>query len=104
MGYRRRIYFTVKQKAEIWDRWQRGESNRNEAMRKRLSASLNAAINGILIVEPEPWPSTKSVSASVGRLKMAGNSNPDGVAKITSSIMISQTSLLSQTIAERAVH
>ena len=26
MGYRRRIYFTDKQKAEIWDRWRRGES------------------------------------------------------------------------------
>ena len=26
MGYRRRIYFTEKQRAEIWDRWQRGES------------------------------------------------------------------------------
>lgn len=26
MGYRQRIYFTEKQKAEIWDRWQRGES------------------------------------------------------------------------------
>lgn len=26
MGYRRRIYFTETQKAEIWDRWQRGES------------------------------------------------------------------------------
>ncbi len=26
MGYRQRIYFTAKQKAEIWDRWQRGES------------------------------------------------------------------------------
>ena len=26
MGYRRRIYFTEKQKGEIWDRWQRGES------------------------------------------------------------------------------
>lgn len=25
MGYRRRIYFREKQKAEIWDRWQRGE-------------------------------------------------------------------------------
>ena len=25
MGYRGRIYFTEKQKAEIWDRWQRGE-------------------------------------------------------------------------------
>ena len=26
MGYRQRIYFTARQKAEIWDRWQRGES------------------------------------------------------------------------------
>jgi hypothetical protein len=26
MGYRGRIYFTEKQKAEILDRWQRGES------------------------------------------------------------------------------
>ena len=26
MGYRQRISFTQKQKAEIWDRWQRGES------------------------------------------------------------------------------
>lgn len=26
MGYRQRIYFTEKQRAEIWDRWQRGES------------------------------------------------------------------------------
>jgi hypothetical protein len=26
MGYRGRIYFTERQKAEIWDRWQRGES------------------------------------------------------------------------------
>jgi hypothetical protein len=26
MSYRRRIYFTHDQKAEIWDRWRRGES------------------------------------------------------------------------------
>jgi hypothetical protein len=26
MSNRRRIYFTSKQKSEIWDRWQRGES------------------------------------------------------------------------------
>ena len=25
MAYRKRIFFTPKQKAEIWDRWQRGE-------------------------------------------------------------------------------
>ncbi len=26
MKYRRRVFFTDKQKPEIWDRWQRGES------------------------------------------------------------------------------
>ena len=26
MGYRRRIFFTDRQKSQIWDRWQRGES------------------------------------------------------------------------------
>ena len=26
MAYRRQIYFSEQQKAEIWDRWQRGES------------------------------------------------------------------------------
>ena len=26
MAYRKRIFFNDKQKAEIWDRWQRGES------------------------------------------------------------------------------
>lgn len=26
MKYRRRVFFTDKQKSEIWDRWQRGES------------------------------------------------------------------------------
>ncbi len=26
MAYRRWIYFTKKQKSEIWDRWERGES------------------------------------------------------------------------------
>lgn len=26
MAYRKRLFFTEKQKAEIWDRWQRGET------------------------------------------------------------------------------
>ena len=26
MKYRRRIYYSAAQRAEIWDRWQRGES------------------------------------------------------------------------------
>ncbi|MCP4385517.1 MAG: IS30 family transposase, partial [Hyphomicrobiales bacterium] len=41
MGYRRRIYFTEKQKAEIWDRWQRGESMRSIGRRfDRNSSSI----------------------------------------------------------------
>jgi hypothetical protein len=26
MAYRRRIYYSTAQRADIWDRWQRGES------------------------------------------------------------------------------
>ncbi len=37
MVYRTRIYYTAAQKAEMWDRWQRGES-------------LNSMIQGILAV------------------------------------------------------
>ncbi|MGB5832424.1 MAG: IS30 family transposase [Thiohalocapsa sp.] len=41
MGYRGRIYFTEKQKAEIWDRWQRGESmNSIGRMFDRNSSSI----------------------------------------------------------------
>jgi hypothetical protein len=29
MKYRRRIYYSAQQRAEIWDRWQRGESMRS---------------------------------------------------------------------------
>jgi hypothetical protein len=29
MKYRRRIYYSAEQLAEIWDRWQRGESMRS---------------------------------------------------------------------------
>jgi IS30 family transposase len=39
MSYRRRIYFTEKQKAEIWDRWQRGESMSSIGRRFDLNSS-----------------------------------------------------------------
>ena len=29
MQYRRRIYYSAEQRADIWDRWQRGESMRS---------------------------------------------------------------------------
>ena len=35
MKYRRRMFFTDKQKSEIWDRWQRGESMLQSAIALR---------------------------------------------------------------------
>ena len=41
MGYRTRIYYSAKQKAEIWDRWQRGESmNASGRVFDRSSSSI----------------------------------------------------------------
>ncbi len=41
MKYRRRIFFTDKQKSEIWDRWQRGESMSSIGRRfERASSSI----------------------------------------------------------------
>jgi len=36
MKYRRRVFFTDKQKSEIWDRWQREASKRRLAVLRRL--------------------------------------------------------------------
>ena len=51
MGYRGRLYFTEKQKAEIWDRWQRGESMSSIGrMFDRNSVSeitLNTVVRGV---------------------------------------------------------
>ena len=41
MGYRRRIYFTEKQKTEIWDRWQRGETMSSIGRLAKLSSILD---------------------------------------------------------------
>ena len=40
----RRIYFTSKQKSEIWDRWQRGESMSSIARGEDGLAELNCGI------------------------------------------------------------
>jgi len=40
MGYRRRIYLAEKQKAEIWDRWQRGGSMCSIGRRLYRNSSL----------------------------------------------------------------
>ena len=45
MAYRKRIYYTAAQKAEMWDRWQRGESLNSIA---QLFDRGHSSIQGIL--------------------------------------------------------
>jgi IS30 family transposase len=45
MVYRKRIYYTNAQKAEMWDRWQKGESLNSIA---RLFDRGHSSIQGIL--------------------------------------------------------
>ena len=49
MTNRRRIYYTDKQKSEIWDHWQRGElmnSIRREAKVRRSNLHLRCVVEG----------------------------------------------------------
>lgn len=45
MAYRKRIYYTAAQKAEMWDRWQRGETLHSIA---RLFDRHHTSVRGIL--------------------------------------------------------
>ena len=45
MAYRKRIYYTAEQKAEMWDRWQRGETLHSIA---RLFDRQHTSVRGIL--------------------------------------------------------
>jgi hypothetical protein len=45
MKYRRRIFFTDKQKSEIWDRWQRGESMSSIIRRPTMVATQGGSWN-----------------------------------------------------------
>src|SRR5210317_1267397 len=45
MAYRKRVYYTNTQKAEMWDRWQKGESMKSIA---RLFDRGHSSIQGIL--------------------------------------------------------
>jgi hypothetical protein len=46
MKYRRRIYYSAAQRAEIWDRWQRGESMSSIGRRfDRQSSSVFSVIS-----------------------------------------------------------
>jgi hypothetical protein len=69
MAYRRRIFFTDKQKSEIWDRWQRGESMRS------IGRSFNRGSSSIhpMIARAGGFPRTHSTFLSAGaRVRLDG--------------------------------
>ena len=56
MKYRRRIYYSAVQRAEIWDRWQRGESMSSIGRRfDRQSSSVFSVISPTGGIRPADW-------------------------------------------------
>ena len=51
MAYRTRIYYTDAQKAEMWDRWQRGETFHSIA---RLFDRYHTSVRGIIAANDSP--------------------------------------------------
>ena len=62
MKYRRRIYYSAEQRAEIWDRWQRGESMSSIGRRfDRQSSSVFSVISPTGGIRPADWTRGKLV-------------------------------------------
>jgi hypothetical protein len=69
MKYRRRVFFTDKQKSEIWDRWQRGESMNSIGRRfDRSSSSIYPLLAGTGgIRPPDRLRSRLALPSSIGK-------------------------------------
>ena len=71
MGYRGRIYFTEKQKAEIWDRWQRGESMSSIGrMFDRNSSSIYPLLSRTGGIRP---PEREAIASGVEAVRARGD-------------------------------
>jgi len=54
MVYRTRIKYTAKQKADIWERWQRGESLTSIGVRRAKAAFLSGCeSHPAILLQPE---------------------------------------------------
>ncbi len=80
MGYRTRIQYTAAQKAEMWDRWQRGESLRSIGrVFDRHSSSIHGQLAPTGGIRPPPrrrsrWALTLAEREEISRGLVAGQS------------------------------
>jgi hypothetical protein len=78
MKYRTRTYYSAEQKAEMWDRWQRGESLHSIA---RLFDRFHTSVRGILAatggIRPRLVSDRPAIQQQLLRLMLYGHVIPD---------------------------